>query len=335
MRKVFEFVKNHWLFLSLYSIIFLVIIICVYLYIDDEVKISEKDLDNQISSIFIGKNNKGVCVHDKRNKYLVSYKSAEKPSPDGEDTSIYSQVYGTFDNYYVATNSPWDIILYEYNNGYVEKYIINPCAVGSNDLSPQLLFDELYRYLKEGYSIHDTYLTPEDTKSTYHYLERIDYDTDDTYLVDTLWYNHYGDKLFFTKRYVSYYKITEDIYKTNSDIIKYTIGFLFLETLLFALFWYLRKKMKGKPLPSLKILKEKAKDNKSAIIQKAQKSDNAVTDAEYEVLLHKINPINFMNPYDAEKVKIANDLYSALLKSRDNETIIRMIEEKAKKTLNI
>lgn len=42
-----------------------------------------------------------------------------------------------------------------------------------------------------------------------------------------------------------------------------------------------------------------------------------------------------MNPYDSEKVKVANDLYSALLKSRDNETIIRMIEEKAKDILKI
>jgi hypothetical protein len=42
-----------------------------------------------------------------------------------------------------------------------------------------------------------------------------------------------------------------------------------------------------------------------------------------------------MNPYDEEKVRIANDLYSALLKSKGNETIIRMIEEKAKETLKI
>ena len=63
--------------------------------------------------------------------------------------------------------------------------------------------------------------------------------------------------------------------------------------------------------------------------------NDTISDAEYEVLMHKINPINFMNPYDSEKVKVANDLYSALLKSRDNETIIRMIEEKAKDILKI
>jgi len=42
-----------------------------------------------------------------------------------------------------------------------------------------------------------------------------------------------------------------------------------------------------------------------------------------------------MHPYDAEKVRIANDLYSALLKSKGNDTIIQMIYEKAKDELGI
>ena len=37
-----------------------------------------------------------------------------------------------------------------------------------------------------------------------------------------------------------------------------------------------------------------------------------------------------MHPYDAEKVRIANDLYSALLKSKGNDTIIQMIYEKGR-----
>jgi hypothetical protein len=42
-----------------------------------------------------------------------------------------------------------------------------------------------------------------------------------------------------------------------------------------------------------------------------------------------------MSPYDPEKVKIANDLYSALLKSQGNETIISMIKDKAFSELGI
>lgn len=332
MRKVFAFVKNHWLFLSLYSIIFFAIIICVNYNLENEVEYSERDIKSKASHIYGGDDDKGVCVKDGTSKSLVSYKLTDKPSPEGVDSSIYAQMYGSFNTYYVATNKPWNIKQYLYEDGVLSTYIINPCAVGADDLPPEILFDELYKYINEGYKVRDfPPQAPEDVKSTYHYYDRRNCNLEP----DTLWYDHYKDRLFFTKRLISIYNIHEDYDKIDFDLYTRIASLILLETLLFALFWYLRKKMKGKLLPSLKILKEKAIRTKSTIIPKPQKSNNAVTDTEYEVLLHKINPINFMNPYDAEKVKIANDLYSALLKSRDNETIIRMIEEKAKKTLHI
>ena len=42
-----------------------------------------------------------------------------------------------------------------------------------------------------------------------------------------------------------------------------------------------------------------------------------------------------MSPYDPDKVKLANDLYSALINSQGNDTIISMIKEKAFSELGI
>ena len=52
-------------------------------------------------------------------------------------------------------------------------------------------------------------------------------------------------------------------------------------------------------------------------------------------LQEKLNPVNFMSPYNPEKVKIANDLYAALMNSQNNEIIVSMIREKAKSELGI
>jgi hypothetical protein len=70
--------------------------------------------------------------------------------------------------------------------------------------------------------------------------------------------------------------------------------------------------------------------NKSTETQKEKGKDTDI-----DGLLLKLNPSNFMSPYDPKKVKIANDLYSALLRSQDNETIVSMIREKAKIELGI
>lgn len=47
-----------------------------------------------------------------------------------------------------------------------------------------------------------------------------------------------------------------------------------------------------------------------------------------EELKQRINPENFMNPYDAEKVQLANDLFAIL--SKPNLTYIEYVEVKEK-----
>ena len=80
-------------------------------------------------------------------------------------------------------------------------------------------------------------------------------------------------------------------------------------------------------------MRHKISLNWKAILPKKRRETSA--SVEYSALLQKLNPVNFMHPYDAEKVRIANDLYSALLKSKGNDTIIQIIYEKGKDELGI
>ncbi len=51
---------------------------------------------------------------------------------------------------------------------------------------------------------------------------------------------------------------------------------------------------------------------------------------ELKDLTEKVNPQRFMNPYNAEKVKLANDLYSRLTKEGLTYEEFAEIEEKTK-----
>jgi hypothetical protein len=306
------------------------------MYIDDEINNSRQDISRRIE-IYYGKTN-GQCHRDETNYTLVSYVSAEKPKSEGKDSSIYEQMYGSFTNYFVATNKPWNIRQYKYDGNLLRAYTINPCAAGiySEHKRPEEAFKTLYNNIMEGYNVvaKGYYILPEKVKTDYHYL--MEYHTD--LGTDTLWYSDYSDRLFFTKHCYAYYIINMDNNKETREYVFLITVFILLETLLFAIFWYVKKKAMTKlNVYDFNKLKDKIRFANRFPLHLFGKTTNkqSVTDVDYEVLLHKINPINFMNPYDEEKVRIANDLYSALLKSKGNETIIRMIEEKAKETLKI
>lgn len=55
----------------------------------------------------------------------------------------------------------------------------------------------------------------------------------------------------------------------------------------------------------------------------------------YTRLYRAISPANFVEPYSPEKVKLANELLEALIKNKDNEVVISLIEEKAKCELGV
>lgn len=340
--KVITFAKKHWLFLSLYVLVLTVICVGVYFYIQYKVEKSKESLENRMEYYY--GNKEGLCLRDETSYTIVSYKLVDKPSREGQDSSMYEQQYGGFNRYYVATNEPWDIEKYKYESGYsnggvIHLYYINPCAVGiknEND-NPEYEFRRLYNNIIDSYRVNQNSLTPhpENLKSKYHSLDynwmgRVRDDNSTFYHIDTLWYNYGSDKLFLTEKHIADYIIQENHSKIIRSFIILISCFILFETILFTLFWIFRKKLKKnrKSKPEVEIFGNN--DRNGLVSEKL-----FVSDVEYDVLLHKINPINFMNPYDAERVKIANDLYSALLQSKDNETIIRIIEKKAKELLNI
>jgi hypothetical protein len=55
----------------------------------------------------------------------------------------------------------------------------------------------------------------------------------------------------------------------------------------------------------------------------------------YTRLYQAISPANFLDPYSPEKVKLANELLEALIKNKENEVVISLIEEKAKADLGV
>ncbi len=83
-----------------------------------------------------------------------------------------------------------------------------------------------------------------------------------------------------------------------------------------------------------KILNTKS-DDKSTIIELIEEAEenlhiNFLDEVELTRLIDKLNPKNYMNPYDAEKVSLANELYDKITCSDVNLTIYLHIKEQAK-----
>lgn len=85
-----------------------------------------------------------------------------------------------------------------------------------------------------------------------------------------------------------------------------------------------------------KRLLETTPDNNDALIEIQMQSSselgiNFIDKAELEELKEKVNPKRFLNPYNAEKVSLANELYAVLAK--DDLTYRELMEVKEKSKL--
>ncbi len=85
-----------------------------------------------------------------------------------------------------------------------------------------------------------------------------------------------------------------------------------------------------------KKLLETTPDNNDALIEiqiqaSSELGINLIDKAELEDLREKVNPKRFINPYNAEKVSLANELYATLVK--ENLTYGELIEVKEKSKL--
>ncbi|MBR4064403.1 MAG: hypothetical protein IKK02_03990 [Tidjanibacter sp.] len=57
---------------------------------------------------------------------------------------------------------------------------------------------------------------------------------------------------------------------------------------------------------------------------------NLINNDRVQELIERVNPNNFINPYNAEKLAIANELYSTLSKEGLTYNELEEVEEKAK-----
>lgn len=71
-------------------------------------------------------------------------------------------------------------------------------------------------------------------------------------------------------------------------------------------------------------------------VSEGEGKENSIQEEDkFTKLYRAISPANFLEPYSPEKVKLANELLEALIKNKDNEVVISLIEEKAKEKLGV
>ena len=319
---------NKWICFS-YVVVAIVLGLFSIVYLDKEIKESHSEIQDEIDyGIFANKKSFGI----RHESYtLVSYSKTDVPELlESSDSSSYSQQYGGLNTYFKATGG-WTIKVYkkEGSNMIVETSI-KPYSVGyksASNTDPEFFFRRLYNNIisDEDYNIDVnnefkvSKLTTLETKFHKMSLRNIGIDE------GLMWYDFYNGRAFSQLKQERLFSIIEKDSKIDLYRIIYIFISLIISTVLFVIIFRLihRKKNINKSRFNLDFSINKTSENIK---------DNPV---EVEDLLAKLNPSNFMSPYDPEKVKIANDLYSALLKSQGNENIISMIKDKALSELGI
>ena len=343
MKKYFQrllsFIIKHKYYVLIYIILVLITIEGLNSYIDSCVESSYNEILENMSRIFDFKNQYGICDESYA---IVSYKlDSVPPENKFSDKSAYDQQYGHIDKYYTAL-SGWKIDHYSLSRDWIFMSEIEPVAVGISDSSsisttPEILFRKMYNNIisDKNFNIdvnnESLFSKLRGVDTRFHHLKRSFIET----VPSIYWYDYKDYKLYYKTSSLGVFKVE----RSEDTIILYkwiiSIILMFLEALVLSgINYYLKTN---------KINRNKNKNKNSRYNKRGNKKSNfkfGITlnktteeinenKSDVENLLEKINPQNFMNPYDAEKVKLANDLYSVLLTAKDNETIISMIQEKA------
>ena len=272
-----------------------------------------------------------LCGKQER-RPLINYKGEDYI--DWDDTLSYNQIYSQIEHYYVA-KSGWEVKTYAFQQNQIVETVIRPSSFGSYPnctTSPTDAFKYLYEFIKRENSSHDIIKESTwddiDIESDYHYLDKHEFQLPPfsrEYKCDTLWLDMPYGKIFMEEEKTNCYSILTNVYKISKTKRLYVAIATITEAIIAFLI--------VKAIRASRRMRHKISLNWKAILPKKRRETSA--SVEYSALLQKLNPVNFMHPYDAEKVRIANDLYSALLKSKGNDTIIQMIYEKGKDELGI
>lgn len=138
--------------------------------------------------------------------------------------------------------------------------------------------------------------------------------------------HNYYYKAFYAKTFPDYYNFyfNQNAYDSDfSEFNKKGLNIILLSLIIifiFPIYYTIKKGIKNK-------IELKKYDNQSVI--------STINSPEFELLLLKCSPKNFMNPYDAEKVALANKIYSSILTNQNNTRKLNKLKKEAEKKLNI
>lgn len=326
LTKVWSWIKQKKYYLIGNIILASVFVIFANIRLSDKITESHDDIRNKINKD-IFENKQYFGTHG--NSYtIVSYSKAALPS--NSDSTLNKQQYGGIAIYYKASGG-WTIRLFKNAGDNVVEYSFKPYAVGLSEYpgygyTPDVLFRELYQSLVDfdeidvdnEYKIHRL----QNLNSKFYKIKIAACKSGRDY--GTKWFEYGGNKAYAKYREENVYTIRMKSFKTGLYRVVYNGAALIIS---FILCWLFIRVLKRKPQP--------LRNSYNLDISLNKTTETISNEKGVDELLTKLNPNNYMSPYDPQKVRIANDLYSALLQSRDNETIVSMIREKAKAELGI
>ena len=226
--------------------------------------------------------------------------------------------------YIIKDGDPWATVLLERTDIDSFRYTReSPYAVGFNSKNGSSIkqhFNDFINFLHDEEVTNDVHNIPIIqsiliAKSKYHYVSPSHEESCITPL------HYYSSCTSYTNTITRDYIICKDKAAIAKDYYLYSsIIFIVLSLILSIVLFYggdneIEEAEKGKAI--------------------TESSHTDTNDERIQILLAAISPSNFVSPYDAEKIRIATDLYTALQENLDNEIIVGMIEVKAKELLGV
>lgn len=329
-----QFLKNNYLWVICFFMLSTIGVLLSLYLIGNEIEESYKKIDDDITyGIFENKKRFGISGGSYT---IVGFSKDTVPQKEFyEDSSKYAQQYGNIKSFYKVTKKGWVYQILEKVNGEIIEFRYEPWAVGFensySNYNPDEAFRELYKSIANdednNIDVNNTNRVSKlnQCKSKFHEIKIEPY----SIFSSLMWYDYYWGKAYASVVSTNKHIIVEKDTKILAFIIVYIS--ISLITSLFVTF--LIRRIYKKNIESNKNLKKKSFNLGVSITKSSENMDSRSINVDN--LLEMINPTNFISPYDSEKVKIANDLYSALINSKDNDTIVEMIKNKAVEKLGI
>ncbi len=238
---------------------------------------------------------------------------------DFNDSLLFTRRYGTYDHFSIFphTNSSWKIVVFRLKEkGIIECDTIIPKLIGYNgEIDTVNVVQEIKVRLSTRFNTNQEnsyrFISLDGLKTKYHYINKVKYKES---------YHDEGIvKSVNSNKYLVNYRVKPSfLYMMEIDYEKF-YGFFIICVLLSAI-------IAASLSIYLYINKKKRYLSKIEEIVASPQID-------YDCLLDFLSSDSLTVSYSKEKLKIAKQLYDILLKSERDESIVKMVYEKAKAEL--